>query len=1329
MVSHRFAARMVVSMVWCCLMGFWLTAAGSGSEKATAADQEAAVEKNATQGALRVVGEDATVIECPLQHTDVQADISGFVARVKVTQTFVNPTGEKIEAVYVFPLPNQAAVDEMTMVVGPRRIVGVIKRRDAARQIYEQALAHGQTAALLEQERPNIFTQSVGNIEPGQTVRIEISYVDVLDYDQGSYEFHFPMVVGPRFNPQASPGQPAVADAAKINPPLLKPDERTSHDISLTVNLEAGVPIQNLSNANHKIFTLLKGKSGARIRLLQEDSIPNKDFVLRYDVVGDKPEMAMLAHTGDYGDAPRVGKGYFMLLIQPKEDERFKQSPPREIVFLVDVSGSMSGEPTAKTRAAMEQMLKLCRDQDTLQVVTFASQAFKLFEKPLPVNEENIKRAVSFSSSFRGSSGTRMLEGVKLAIDQPIDTKRLRIVVMLTDGYIGNEAEIIEHVGKNCGDQIRFWALGVGSSPNMFLIDGVAKQGGGMGKRLGLNDDTKAICTEVITRIQRAQLAKIKIDWGELQVSETFPARLPELWAGRPVVVHGRYRNGGDAKISVSGVVEGADVSWPLTVSLPADESGHDVLAQVWARKKIEAVMHQSYYAGSPAVEETVTALALRYRLMSQYTSFVAVDEKDADSVKDPARPPRRMTVPVPLPEGTRYEGFFGEGGGGLGGGGGVAFGAAGIVAQSGRMRSVSGFAGRSKGLADWSAGTSSYFQSSFGGPSLAPSPVGRNRGAGRMGQLARGSNSRYAIHESRLGALPGQGRAALQYGFEASNSVAFGLAGTRRSGPARGLDLTADDGAKEADEELAFGNTWHALIEAVDETQKRAETAWKKANEFHEQGEWERARRAAVEAYLLDTSASSSQGGYGPVASQALELLEQIHTVQVANWAKNNPQLDRKLDLVLRDRPLADALAEIAKAADIKIDLLTGSAKDAASLQQASNVGVHYLDLRRATVSQALDWMLRPLRLNWWPSEKGIQVGSERRRDGTTCWIYDVSSIALPTAEELGDAKDRAKQLAAAKQSAEQFIGAISSDLEFKDGSYAVWFSPGQLLVVAGRETQAETDQLLSSLSGGAWKPTGQAANIVETTRKRASAREDYVAKQAAAARLADAAARHSYYAWQLLAAASGGQLDFEALTELQIVWHNEATAELLAGGSSHIALKSLWMICEASRALPNVAELQKLANDATDASENAALDAVKALDEKPDDAASFVGVLFAALALLDDAEYRAKASDVLKNATTDTIGLSPARTVVLALLAERVEMDRTELSKLVTSGVWGDELTMLLAMACRRASGELWQTFRVASEDLLGRQPLRGEVVVIVNHLPRGQIHVAER
>ena len=648
------------------------------------------MEQEVTQGALRVEM-DEEVVECPLKHTDVKANIAGFIARVTVTQTFHNPYDEKIEAVYVFPLPHTAAIDDMTMTVGDRRIVGLIKRRAEAQALYQKAIQEGKTASLLEQERPNIFTQSVGNIQPKDEVRIEISYVDVLDYDMGIYEFHFPMVVGPRYIPGTatsqkpqlpdelkgkvgeletpldgspdgadpsgtgvSPDTDRVADASRITPPVLKPGYRTAHDISLAVSLDAGVPIQDIQIVNHTADVDRVEASGATAVLSPADSIPNKDFVMKYAVVGKKPEMAVLAHA----NGPE--QGYFMLMIQPKLDAELAEAPPREIVFLVDVSGSMRGAPTQKMKETMHHFLRRTKRNDTLQVITFAGHAAKLFEKSVPATQMNIEHALNFTQQIRGGGGTEMLKAIKLVLNEPVDRERVRIVVMLTDGYIGNEGEIIAEVDKQAGDQIRFWAIGIGSSPNRYLIDGVAKHGGGMAKMLELNTDPGPLVAEIAERIHRAQLAKIQIDWNELPVYETYPRRIPELWAGRPVIVFGRYGAGGSQEIRLSGSAEGKPLKYKLHVTLPDTQPTHDVLSKVWARKKIEDVSAQLHAADASEIIEEITNIALNYRLMTQYTSFVAVDENDMQPIDQEVKAPRQVVVPVLLPDGTDFSGFYG---------------------------------------------------------------------------------------------------------------------------------------------------------------------------------------------------------------------------------------------------------------------------------------------------------------------------------------------------------------------------------------------------------------------------------------------------------------------------------------------------------------------------------------------------------------------------------------------------------------------------------------------------------------------------------------------
>jgi len=1312
-----------------------LAAPALAADGPSAEDKQAALEKDVTQGALRIVKDDASVVECPLKQTDVQADIAGFIARVKVTQTFINPTDEKIEAVYVFPLPHEAAVDDMTMVIAERRIVGVIQRREEARRIYEQALLAGQTAALLEQERPNIFTQSVGNIGPGQEVNIEISYVDVLRYDVGSYEFQFPMVVGPRYNPGApivapqpnppelqgkvsppTPDTTRVPDASRISPPVLKPGVRNGHDITLRVKLDAGVPVQDLTVANHKATIRRDGDRRASLTLDPADSLPNKDFVLRYDVTGKKPELAVLAHTGKHSlDAQRLGEGYFLLMIQPKEDERLTKSPPREIVFLVDVSGSMSGEPTAKVIGAMQNMLRLCRPIDTVQVITFASQSFKLFEKPVPVTEENIQRALGFTRGLRGGGGTEMLKGVKLAIDEPLDEERIRIVVMLTDGYIGNEAEIIAHVGKNCGDRIRFWAIGIGSSPNMFLIDGVAKQGGGMGKQLGLQDDSAALTQEVMTRIQRAQLAKIKLDWGPHKVVETFPAKLPELWAGRPVIVYGRYAGGTSGPITISGNVEGEPVRWPLEVALPTQEPAHDVLAKVWARQKIESLMQSTFYGGSPAVEEEVTALALDYRLMSQYTSFVAVDAKQAEQIQPSARPPRRMLVPVPLPEGTQWEGFFG-----------------------GETRELEELALRPAAdelktklsLRSPAAAKRESFERLYAargpvmvaGQPMAPAASAapfRGFGLQQQGQAA---NFRFVDRARGVSSL---GR-RLAAGGPGSAS-AFGTVRQRvllrsaASSPHPTSEALAENGAAGA---AYGGGGWGRVAVQADAALlfPAAQEALKAAQAARQQGGLDAARAALLRTYFMATAAATVNAEAGPLADQALGEIESVHAQQLAAWSKDKPELDQRLNLVLRDRSLAEALEAVASAAGVNITLIPGSVEDAAGLLRSQAPRVTYLDLRGAKLAQALDWILLPAKLSWWLNKDAVVAGSDRRSGIESAWLYDVSLIALPSVEELKAAKDGQQRVEAVKKAAAELLTAVRRELKLEGETTAAWFAPGQLLVIGNAETHAAAQALFEELAASPAAKPSRLAELRAVTAQRAAQNRPAAEQRVAAERLLDVADAHREFGWQLLAAAATGRLDMEALTELQIAWKSDETDRLLAEQGAGLVLRSLWIVAESSRAQPDCAELRALAESAQEKCRPAIVRAMSELEKSSGSMETVLPVLYAMLALRDEGELTAKAGKLVAREISNRPDLVALAAVAKSLAADAAQIDRNELEQVIAGEkgqVTGDDLVILTALAARRAGGDTWQAFRARMTDLLREQPLSGHVVILINRL----------
>mgnify|MGYP005837735965 CR=1 FL=1 len=1245
--------------------------------------QDNPVERDVTQGALRIVAKDGTLVECPLKHTDVRADISGFIARVKVTQTFHNPLDEKIEAVYVFPLPHKAAVDDMTMVVGERRIVGLIKRRAEARHIYEQAISRGHTAALLEQERPNIFTQSVGNIPPKQEVKVEISYVDVLEYDLGVYEFHFPMVVGPRYIPGGA-ASARVPDAPRITPPALKPGERNGHDISLAVWLNAGVPIQNLTVANHKAEVERDGAAKAAIALSRGDTIPNKDFVLRYAVVGPKPEMALLCH------AREAGKGYFMLMVQPREDERLKASPPREIVFLVDVSGSMRGQPTAQVRQAMARLLRLCKPNDTLQLIVFASRASKLFEKPLPANEENIKRAVGFTEGLEGSGGTEMLKGIKMAINEPLDPERLRIVIMLSDGYIGNESEIIAEVGRSCGDKIRFWAIGIGSSPNRFLIDGVARQGGGMAKVLGLNDDAGPLAVEIMQRIQRAQLANISVDWGQATVYETYPAKVPELWAGRPVIVFGRYDGAAGTTLTLSGEVEGKPANWTLPAAFPAEAPDHAVLAQVWARNKIEDLMQQTFYAGSPAVEEEVTQLALDYRLMSQYTSFVAVDESEAGKLAEPARPPRRMLVPIPIPEGTLYEGFFGPEREGL------------RFALGREVREEFAAAGLTRGLYS-------------GRKPQPPMPM-----APRPMPVA-------AEQERKTGDLAIAPRLAWGQGGAGDRYM------LRRAAQAASLDVDAPaELARDADRlATSIGRVygWRALGTHMGGHAELAAKRLAEAEELRKKGDIYGARARFAFAYLADSAAQAVRLSTGQTAAKALAAIEELDKLFLDEWTGGMPGLAKRLGLVLRDNSLDEALEAIARAAGIRIKPIVGSVDDAAALLGERDIRVSFLDLRRATAAQALNWLLTPNRLSWWVAKGSVVVASARRSGRDSAWVYNVANIALPLPTEFDKTWDYTKRAEAVARAAERFLKTVQAELKL-DGDAALWYAPGQLLVFGSTQTHIAARDILTLLASPHSRPAGALAELYKETAPRAREHEAGRAERQALeaqARLIQALPGHG---WALLAAAFGGTLDLEALTELQIAWRSPAMAELLKGRSV-AAARALWAITEAARALPREPELAALAAEARARARALAEADLAALAKSPADAPAFFRAFYAALACRDDAAFAAKALPAL------TGGFAPAppmlqvaRTLAPALLAPASEVDRRALLEVLVkrgSELRGDDLVALAALACRRVGGEAWRVFRAEARDLLGRQPLDGSVVVLVNRLGRPTVQLA--
>jgi Ca-activated chloride channel family protein len=623
----------------------------------------AAPSRAVTQGSLLSLdSQGRPQAACPLKHTDVKAEIAGFLARVTVTQEFSNPFQDKIEAVYTFPLPQNSAVDDMTMLVGSRTVRGKIKPREEARSIYEAARAAGRVAGLLDQERPNIFTQSIANIMPGEQVKITISYVETLKYEDGAYEFSFPMVVGPRY----IPGQPAgrqgggwapdtdrVPDASRITPPVTPPGTRAGHDISIEVALDAGVALDALESTSHEVAVERLNLHAAVVRLKDKDVLPNKDFVLKYDVAGRKIGDAVLAHRAARG-------GFFTLILQPPDRVAAQDVTPKELVFVLDTSGSMSGSPIQKAKETMTLALDGLNPQDTFNLITFSGDTRILFPEPVPATRENLAKARQFLASREGSGGTEMMKAIRAALDPSDAQDHIRIVCFMTDGYVGNDMEIIAEVRKH--PNARVFSFGVGNSVNRFLLDKMAQYGRGEVEYVGLNDDGPAAARRFHERVRNPLLTDIGIDWGGLAVADVYPKRIPDLFSARPVIVYGRYTAPGSGTVRLRGRMAGREVTRELRVTLPASEPRHDVLASLWARARIDDLMGQDYSgmqtgATRTDVRDTITQLGLDYRLMTQFTSFVAVEEM---TITDGGQP-RRVEVPVEMPEGVSYEGVFGR--------------------------------------------------------------------------------------------------------------------------------------------------------------------------------------------------------------------------------------------------------------------------------------------------------------------------------------------------------------------------------------------------------------------------------------------------------------------------------------------------------------------------------------------------------------------------------------------------------------------------------------------------------------------------------------------
>ncbi|MCG8352310.1 MAG: VWA domain-containing protein [Chloroflexales bacterium] len=589
----------------------------------------------------------------PLQHTDVRVGIIGPLADVWVTQQFQNTHTRPLEAIYVFPLPEDAAVTDLTLTIGERVIRGEIREREQARRDYEQARAMGQGAALLEQERPNVFTISVANIQPGEAVQTALHFHDRVPYDDGTFTFTFPTVVLPRYVPAELD---AVPDAERITAtPLLPKDTRDGHTISLRLELDAGKLVE-LSSPTHEID--VQGRVGRTlVTLRQADAIPNKDFILRYRVAGNQFTAATFTYR------PAGQPGTLLLMLAPKVEVTPEEIFPRELLFVFDRSGSMSGDSIVQARNALRACLRALNPGDTFNIFPFDNRVEQFAPQALPFTQKSVDRADAYLERIDARGGTEILAALRMALQQPRDPERMRVLVFLTDGAVGNEDQVLREL-RGLLNEARVYAFGIGSAVNRFLLDKLAEVGRGVVEYIFPGQAIEDAVQRFQNRAAFPVLTDLQIDWGGMSVTDALPDPLPDLYAGQPLLLLARFRNPQPRQTQVRlrgrtrrGYYEQAlETDWPAATP---DRGEHwAALPRVWARARIDALLTRERFdpRQKSQVRDEILSLALEQRLLSPYTAFVAIEERRAEHAD--RAPAETVLVPIHLPQGTHREAF-----------------------------------------------------------------------------------------------------------------------------------------------------------------------------------------------------------------------------------------------------------------------------------------------------------------------------------------------------------------------------------------------------------------------------------------------------------------------------------------------------------------------------------------------------------------------------------------------------------------------------------------------------------------------------------------------
>jgi Ca-activated chloride channel family protein len=598
----------------------------------------------------------------PLVHTDVTLDVRGLAAAATVTQQYVNPGTDPIEAVYVFPLPHDSAVYDLEIRIGNRLIRSTIREREEAKRVYDSAKSEGKRAALVEQERPNIFTASVANLMPGDHIDVRLRYVQPLSWEDGRIRLVFPMVVGPRYIPGSEAvshtgtgwavDTDAVSDASRITPPVRNPDSRPGHDISLSVDLDSGFEFGSINSVSHAITVRRLPDGRRRVELASGTTIPNKDFVLEVQQAESTQPKTALFLSPD----PASGETYFLLSAFPPTVQPVKRVP-MEMFYMIDVSGSMGGTSITQAREALVQALDRLSPGDRFGILAFNHTYHEFASEPLTATSENVAAARRFVQNLEAGGGTEMLPALLQVMRKPETPGYLRHIVLLTDGDLGNEEQIFDALRSNLSDA-RLYTVAIGSSPNFFLATKMAQFGRGTFTHIANIGEIRDQMGLLLGTIESPVLTDVKLTFEGATVADVYPQRPPDLFLHQPLLLYGRISQGHSGRLRLTA--RAGDQPYEANFAFDTSTASfHPGITTLWARQRVEDLIDHWRLSDEDAragIRATLIAHAIRYRLVTRFTSLVAIEEIVANASRD------STTVPVvaELPTGMQSEKVFG---------------------------------------------------------------------------------------------------------------------------------------------------------------------------------------------------------------------------------------------------------------------------------------------------------------------------------------------------------------------------------------------------------------------------------------------------------------------------------------------------------------------------------------------------------------------------------------------------------------------------------------------------------------------------------------------